>query len=202
MTTEVAAGAKYIITHPIGEVKMIPVEQIRPYEKNPRKIPDKAIEQVAKSITEFGWQQCLVVDGEGVIIIGHVRHQAALKLGLTEVPALTETRLTKDQTRALRIADNRTNAYSQWDLPLLLTELEGLDEDFSGVLDLADWREIIDGFEDAQDEALLDLDEDAEAIISDTYKLVCTFDTRENAEIAAEQILRLEGAVNVRYSGA
>lgn len=187
-----------ILAHPLGQVRMVPVDRIKPYENNPRKISAKAVEQVAASIQEFGWQQSLVVDGNGVIIIGHTRRQAAIKLGLTEVPVIVETRLSEEQTRALRIADNRTRDYTQWNYPLLQSETEGLDSYLS--LDLADWEPLIAGFEDSQ-EALLELDGDTDQLIKDTYVLSCTFATREDAELAAPEIIKLQGAVNVRYSG-
>ncbi len=184
-----------------GVITRVPLSGIRPYDRNPRRISDKAVEQVSKSIQEFGWQQPIVVDRDMVIIIGHARRQAAVKLGLAEVPVLIETRLTDDQVRALRIADNRTRDYSQWDYPLLLSELEGLDESFSSVLDLADWQDIITGFESSQEEALLDLDDEIQAAVTDRFVLTVTFDTKENAEQAAPEILALAGVVNVRYTG-
>jgi len=193
-------SAEYILAHPMGEVQHVPITSIYPYERNPRRISAKAVDIVAGSIREFGWTQPIVVDGNGIIIIGHTRRQAAIKLGLDTVPVLIETRLTEDQTRALRILDNRSRDYSQWDYPVLMKELEGLDE-FSGELDLADWSALITGFEEAQAEALLELDNETEQLITDNYTLVCTFDTKENADMAAPSILNLHGAVNVRYSG-
>ena len=60
------------------------ITDIHPYEKNPR-INDAAVEVVAKSIKEFGWQQPIVVDKDMVIIVGHTRLRSAELLGLTEV---------------------------------------------------------------------------------------------------------------------
>lgn len=189
-----------ILAHPIGEVRMVPIDSVKPYAKNPRKIPEKAVDQVAASIREFGWQQPVVVDGDMIIIIGHVRHRAAKHLGLTEVPVLIECRLSEQQVKALRIADNRTHSYATWDYPMLLDELTGLDSYES--LDLADWNAIITGFEESQEAAMLELDDETTQLITDNYTLVCTFDTKENAELAAPSIMNLEGAVNVRYSGS
>ncbi len=188
-----------ILAHPLGEVKMVPIGHIKPYERNPRKISPRAVEQVAASIREFGWQQPIVVDGDMIIIIGHTRRQAAIKMGLTEVPVVVETRLTEEQVRALRIADNRTRDYTTWDYPLLQSELEGLDEYDS--LDLADWQAIITGFEESQEASFLDLDDETDQIIRDTYVLSCTFRTKEDAELAVPEIMKIQGAVNVRYSG-
>src|SRR5262245_23116347 len=62
-------------------VEMRPIESIRPYENNPR-LNDAAVYAVAKSIKAFGFRQPIVVDEAGVIIVGHTRYKAALKLGL------------------------------------------------------------------------------------------------------------------------
>jgi DNA modification methylase len=118
------------------EIEMRAVESIQPYEQNPR-LNDAGVEAVAKSLEEFGWQQPLVVDEEGVIIVGHTRFKAALKLGYTEVPVHVAHELTLEQARAYRIADNQTATLSQWDDGKLTQELmalqeEGYDLDFTG----------------------------------------------------------------------
>jgi ParB-like chromosome segregation protein Spo0J len=69
-----------------------------------------------------------VVDEEGVIVVGHTRYKAALKLGLDTVPVHVARGLTPAQLKAYRIADNQTATMSQWDqdrLPLELAELQG-----------------------------------------------------------------------------
>ena len=196
--TDTNASTAYILAHPLGEPRMVPVGDVKPYSRNPRRISAKGVEQVAASIREFGWQQPLVVDGDMTIIIGHTRRQAAIKLGLAEVPVVIETRLTDDQVRALRIADNRSRDYSVWDFPVLLTELAELD-DYAETLDLADWQGLVTEYEESQEQSLLDLDDETEQLITDAHKLTCTFETREAAELAAPDILRMPGAVNVRY---
>jgi hypothetical protein len=67
-----------------------------PYARNPRK-KDGAIAKVKASIQEFGFQQPIVVDKEGIIIVGHTRHQAALGLGLSKVPVVAATNLKPTQ---------------------------------------------------------------------------------------------------------
>jgi ParB-like chromosome segregation protein Spo0J len=75
------------------KVELRSIESIRPYEQNPR-LNDQAVEAVAKSLREFGFRQAIVVDGDGVIIVGHTRYKAALKLGLKQVPVHVATDLT------------------------------------------------------------------------------------------------------------
>ena len=106
------------------------IDRIRPYEKNPRR-NDKAVAAVAESIREFGFRQPIVVDGDGVIVVGHTRYKAALKLGLEKVPVHVARDLTAQQARAYRLADNRSAEDSQWDIDLLPIELGELrDEGF------------------------------------------------------------------------
>lgn len=103
-----------------------PIENVKPYENNPRK-NDEAVEYVANSISEFGFQQPLVVDSEGVLIVGHTRLKAAQRLGLTEVPVVVADGLTDEQAKAYRLADNKTSQKSFWDFDMLNEELEDID---------------------------------------------------------------------------
>lgn len=102
-----------------------PIREITPYEKNPRN-NDGAVEAVAASIREFGWQQPIVVDKNGVIIAGHTRYKAARKMGLTEVPVVVADNLTEEQIKAYRLADNKTGELAGWDFSALEEELGAL----------------------------------------------------------------------------
>lgn len=95
---------------------------VRPYESNPR-TNDDAVDAVAASISEFGFRQPIVVDADDVIVCGHTRYKAALKLGLETVPVHVVTDLAPDQIRAYRIADNKVGEMAGWDPDLLATEL-------------------------------------------------------------------------------
>jgi ParB-like chromosome segregation protein Spo0J len=83
-------------------IEMWPVEKPIEYARNARKITQAAVDKVAASIQEFGFRQCIVVDKDGVIIVGHVRLRAAKKLGLTHVPVHVAANLTAAQVRAYR----------------------------------------------------------------------------------------------------
>jgi hypothetical protein len=108
------------------KIEQWPVEKLIPYDNNPRK--KQAVNEVANSIKEFGWQQVITVDKENVIIIGHTRRLAALKLGLKEVPVKVASELTPEQCRQLRIADNATSAVSEWELEKLMQECAAMPE--------------------------------------------------------------------------
>ena len=99
-----------------------PLEKIRPYPNNPRVLRNAA-EKVAESIREFGWRQPIVVDEEGVIIIGHSRLAAAQLLKLETAPVHVAAGLPAGKVRALRIADNKTGEFSTWDDAKLADEL-------------------------------------------------------------------------------
>ncbi len=114
-------------------IELRPLAEIKPYERNPR-INNAAVEAVARSIREFGFRQPIVVDADGVIVVGHTRWKAAQKLGLDKVPVHVAADLTPVQAKAYRLADNATADLAIWDLQLLPAELavlQALDVDLS-----------------------------------------------------------------------
>ena len=108
------------------EIREVEIGSLKPYPKNAKQHDAKQIANVANSIKRFGWQQPLVIDDAGVVVIGHCRLLAAKKLGLKTVPVTVASGLTEDEIRELRIADNKTNE-SPWDFELLQEDLEGLE---------------------------------------------------------------------------
>ena len=105
----------------------LPIKEIIPYERNPR-INDPAVDSVAASLEEFGWQQPIVIDENNVVIAGHTRLKAAKKLGMKKVPCVKAEGLSKEQVAAYRLADNKTSETSDWDYSLLDIELQELDD--------------------------------------------------------------------------
>jgi ParB-like chromosome segregation protein Spo0J len=92
------------------------------------------VDAVPASIREFGFRQPIVVDEEGVIIVGHTRYKAALKLGLEVVPVHVAVGMSKAEAKAYRIADNQTATLSAWDddkLPLELAHLQQMEFDLN-----------------------------------------------------------------------
>lgn len=102
------------------------VDELIPYEKNPRTIPEEAINAVAESIQEFGFKNPILIDKDNVIVAGHTRRLASLKLGLERVPCVVVDDLTPQQIKALRLADNKTNELASWDFGELDLELADL----------------------------------------------------------------------------
>lgn len=108
-------------------VQQVKIEKVKPYDKNPRK-NKAAVDYVANSIKEFGFQQPIVVDKDMVVIAGHTRLKAAKKLKLKEVPVVIADNLTEEQVKAYRLADNKTAEKAEWDFDLLTDELLSLQE--------------------------------------------------------------------------
>ena len=108
------------------KTKTVAADSLIPYIRNPRK-NSAAVDKVAASIKEYGWQQPIVVDKENVIIAGHTRLLAAQKLGMDKVPVHVAD-LSDAQAKAYRLADNRISEDADWDIDLLGLEIRELDD--------------------------------------------------------------------------
>lgn len=108
------------------EIKMVKLSDIKPYENNPRQ-NDQAVEPVAESIRQFGFKVPMVLDKDNIIVTGHTRYKAAMKLGLEEVPVIYADDLTEEQVKKFRLVDNKTSEFAGWDFPKLEEELAELD---------------------------------------------------------------------------
>jgi DNA modification methylase len=106
------------------EIVYLPIESVRPYSRNAKVHSKKQIKQVAESIQRLGFNQPLVVDKAGVIIVGHGRYEAAKQLELKEVPAIV-VNLTEEEAATYRLGDNRLNE-SPWEMDLVIQELKTL----------------------------------------------------------------------------
>jgi hypothetical protein len=109
------------------------IHSLKPDPRNARTHPKRQIEQIVRSMREFGFTNPVLIDDAGVLIAGHGRLRAAKELGLTEVPTITLRDLTEVQKKALRLADNKIALSAGWDLEILRLELADigtLDVDF------------------------------------------------------------------------
>jgi hypothetical protein len=182
----------------LGRVEKIPIKDIKPYEKNPRKIPERAIQIVAESLKRFGWQQPIIVDKEHVLIAGHTRLLAARLIGEEIAPVIVATKLTEEECRAYRIADNRTHDFSAWDYPELLNQLDLLAGDFADVLGIADWQKILEEFKEGAGDG-------GEGLGSSDplpgFRVSVVFVSKEAAEAAEQELLALAGIIDVPILG-
>lgn len=157
------------------------ISLIRPYDKNAKKHPKKQVEQVANSIKEFGFNQPVVVDKNGVLIVGHGRLEAAKLLGLKEVPTITVD-LTEEKANAYRLADNKLNE-SEWDMTLVIEELKGLSPE---MLDLTGFDKDLIIEADEKDDEVPEIPEEPQSQLGDLYELgghrvLCGDSTDESA---------------------
>lgn len=107
-----------------GEYELLNVGDIKPYEKNAKKHSKKQVKEIAASIKAFGFNQPIVIDDNNVVIVGHGRLEGAKLAGLATVPVI-RAKLTENQAKAYRLADNKLNE-SPWEMELVIEELRSL----------------------------------------------------------------------------
>ena len=136
-------------------VEDVSVAELTTYERNSRTHSESQVRQLAKSITEFGFTNPVLIDEDNVLIAGHGRLEASKLLGLERVPAIRLVGLSDDQKKALRIADNKLAMNAGWDEDLLKLEL--------GELNLAGFDLDLVGFSDDELADLLPAESDDES---------------------------------------
>ena len=151
------------------------IAELTPYKNNPRR-NDEAVEYVANSIKEFGFKVPIIIDRDGVIIAGHTRVKAAEQLGLESVPCVIADDLTEDQTKAFRLADNKTAEFAEWNFDLLDIELADISN-----IDMASF-----GFFDIKNDAHIE----PEIQIVDSYSLVVECENENELESLYERLQR------------
>ena len=102
------------------------IGKLVPYAKNPRLHSQDQVEQIARSMQQFGQAQLVVVDEQGEIIAGHGRVLAAEHLGWSSVMVGVAIGWSAEQKRAYRIADNQLALNAAWDQSLLKMEIQEL----------------------------------------------------------------------------
>ena len=108
------------------KIQTLPLDDIKPYWRNPRK-NEGAVEAVKQSITDYGFNQPIILDVKKVIIAGHTRYKALMELGWKEAPCVVID-LPPAKAKEYRIADNKTSELSEWDMDALIPELREIDK--------------------------------------------------------------------------
>lgn len=157
------------------KVVNIAIDNIKPYSKNPRN-NDKAVDYVANSIKEFGFKVPIVIDKNNVIVAGHTRYKASVKLGLKEVPCIIADDLTNEQIKAFRLADNKVSEFADWNLDLLDEELDDIIN-----IDMSDF-----GFDEIVDSCEAENEDDVK--IEEDYCVAIDFDTEKECQEAFEKL--------------
>ena len=110
------------------KIEYIKIDELTAYDKNARKHENYDVEQIAKSIEKYGFNDPIGIwSDKNIIVEGHGRVLASKKLGLKEVPCIRLDHLTNEERREYAIMHNKTAELSAWDDDLLRLELEDLD---------------------------------------------------------------------------
>lgn len=111
------------------KVEYIPIDDIKPYENNAKIHTEEQIEQIKKSIKEFGMNDPIGIWRDNIIIEGHGRLMACKELGMEEVPVIRLDDLTDDQRKAYTLIHNQTTMNTGFDLDILNQELQNIEFD-------------------------------------------------------------------------
>ena len=112
----------------IKEIQRVDIAKLIPYVNNAKIHSEDQVTRIASSIREFGFVNPVIIDKDFNIIAGHGRVMAAKKLGLEQVPCLFVEGLSEAQRKAYILADNRLGELADWDMELVTSELEALQE--------------------------------------------------------------------------
>lgn len=178
------------------QVEQWPIEKVTPFHNNSRIHDDKSIKAITASVDRFNWLQPIVVDKDGIIIMGHGRLEAAKELGMPKVPVLVADWLTENEAAAAREADNMTQDLSFFDMDLLnanLAEIDWLD------VDMTDFGfKLDDELEPIPD----DLDDDSSKDEATATIRFYSFDDYKHCIDDIKQIVDGYGSVSVKMSDA
>src|SRR5258707_2832782 len=100
-------------------IEHLQIADLKPNRRNARRHPAKQLHQIAASIREFGFNSIVVIDEDGVILVGHGRVEAARLAGLATLPVLRLTHLTAQQKVGFALADNKIALNTDWDVEQL-----------------------------------------------------------------------------------
>lgn len=168
--------------------KMISVDELQPHKNNSRTHSDEQIEQIRRSIEQFGFTNPVLIDGKNKVIAGHGRLLAAKKMGMGKIPCLQIDWLTEKQKRAYVIADNKIAENAGWDKALLRLELGELADDEFDVS--------VIGFSDDEinrlfDDGVVDIEEIDTSHVIDRFWI----SIRGQLEHQAEALQRLQSSM-------
>ena len=108
------------------EILQVSIDSIKPYENNAKEHPKEQIEQIKKSILDYGNNDPIAVDENNVIIEGHGRYIAMQELGLDTVEIIRLEHMTEEQKKAYRLVHNKLTMNSDFNIEMLEAELSDL----------------------------------------------------------------------------
>ena len=110
------------------KIEKISIDKIKPYENNAKLHPPEQIEQIKKSIQEFGNNDPIAIDENGVIIEGHGRYEALKELGFKEIEVIRLSHLSDEQKKAYSLIHNKLTMNTDFDYNILDSELAYINE--------------------------------------------------------------------------
>lgn len=110
------------------KIDYVKIGELRKYSLNPKIHEEKQIQQIAKSIERFGFNNPILIDEKSEVIAGHGRLLAAKLLKLETIPVIRLTYLSEPEKRAYRIADNKLSEIGKWDTDLLKLEFSEIEK--------------------------------------------------------------------------
>lgn len=172
------------------KIRFFPIDELKTYDNNPRRIPEEAVKAVGNSIREFGFKVPVIIDNDNVIVAGHTRIMAARELGLKEIPCIVADDLTREQIKAFRLADNKTSELSGWDFEKLDKELAELEMDMSMF-----GFEVPDFSESYMDDLIDTMDGTGTDIESDYFSITFTINKEYHEEF--ERYIKIKGKASL-----
>lgn len=191
------------------KIEYIDINSIKPYKNNAKQHPKEQIEQIKKSIEQFGMDDPIGI-WKDEIVEGHGRLIACKELGYKEVPIIRLDHLTNEERKAYTLAHNKLTMNSDFDLDILQEELQSIEnidmEDFGFDIDLG-----IDEEQEIIEDEVPDVPEEPKAKLGDIYqlgnhRLMCGDSTKEEDvnKLVGEQkmdLLITDPPYNVDYTG-
>lgn len=133
------------------KIEYIPIDELKPYERNNKKHVDYDIDEIAKSVEKYGFNDPIGIWKDNIIIEGHGRLEACKKLGITEVPCVRLDHLTDKQRREYAIMHNKTSELAEYDFDNLKLEIDDLDLSDFNIDFVIDDEEVIENNIDEED---------------------------------------------------
>lgn len=123
------------------KIETINIEDLKPYENNAKRHTKKQIEQIKKSIKDFGFNDPIAIDENNMIIEGHGRYEALKQLGYKDVDCIRLNNLSEEQKKAYILVHNKLNMETGFNDEILFNELDSITafnmEDFGFNIDLS-----------------------------------------------------------------
>ena len=129
------------------KIEYLSKEELKPYANNAKIHTGDQVEQIKKSIEEFGFNDPIAIWHDNEIIEGHGRLLAVMEMDdIKEVPVIRLDELTDEQRRAYMLVHNKLTMNTDFDFSILDMELEDLEnvdmQDFGFEATNIDWNSV------------------------------------------------------------